>query len=136
MLATLSQPNEGIRGLRWRFEYSDKLDKVGQWNFTGSDSKDQAWSQSRQNLLWAVIEAKDHNQIVHRVFECPGVDFCNFEWEAEQRFAMNGVSTQYRIVGLSLITRTERATVFISGHTKIEPRKIEDKDNLFSYGKE
>jgi len=134
MLA-LSQPSEPIRGVRWRFEYTDKPPKIGIWNYTGDAPELQAWRQSKSNLLFAVIEAKDQNQVIHRIFECPGADFCNFQTEMEARFSMNGGTGQHRMVGLTLVSRTERATIFLNGEIEIAKRASDDFDNHYKYGK-
>lgn len=134
-MLVLSKPSDGIRGLRWRLEYSDKPTKQGPWNYTGDDVSLQAWSQSKENLLFAAIEAKDHNQVVHRVFECSGQDFFNFQWEAEQRFSMNGKAIQHRLVGLTLVSRIERATIYINGSCEVHPRQADDLDTHYLYGK-
>jgi len=134
MLA-LSQPSEPIRGVRWRFEYTDKPSKTGAWNYTGDDPELQAWRQPKQGLLFAVLEAKDQNQVIHRIFECPGADFCNFQTEMEARFAMNGTPGAHRLVGLTLVSRHERATMFLNGAIEIEKRASDDADNHYRYGK-
>lgn len=134
-MLVLSKPSDGIRFLRWRFEYTDKPARVGVWNYTGDDKSLQAWSQPKENLLFAAIEAKDHNQVIHRVFECPGEDFCNFQWEMEARFSMGGSVSSHRLVGLTLVSRTERATIFNNGATVVEPRQADDFDNHYLYGK-
>lgn len=134
-MLVLSQPNEKLRGLRWRFEYTDKPAKVGVWNYIGEDESLQAWRQPKEGLLFAVIEAKDHNQIIHRVFECAGQDFCNFQWEMEARFSIKGAVGEHKLVGLTLVSRTERATIFKNAACVIERRQENDLDNHYLYGK-
>lgn len=131
----LSKPNEGIRGFRWRFEYADKAPRIGIWNYVGDDSALQAWNQPKEGLLFAVIEAKDHNQVIHRVFECSGQDFCNFQWEIEASFSFKGKVGEHRIIGLTLVSRNERATIFKNGACVVEPRQADDLDNHYLYGK-
>lgn len=134
-MKTTSQPLENIRGLRWKLEYVDKPPRGGGWDYTGDDPLLQAWRQPREGLLFAVIEAKDHNQIIHRVFECNGQDFCNFQWEAEASVSLNGKVGQHRQVGLTLVSRSERATIFRNGFCQVIQRQADDLDNHFSYGK-
>lgn len=89
-----------------------------------------AWRQNTSGLLFAVIEAKDGNGVSRRVAECSGQDFCSFRWVVDRR--VGGGQT---LVGLSLVTRTECATVFCSGATHVEARDARE-DALFLYGKE
>lgn len=131
----LSEQISNIRGLRWKFEYADKPDKKGGWDYTGDDPLLQAWRQTKEGLLFAVIEAKDYNQVIHRVFECSGQDFCNFQWEMEASFAVSGKVGYHRQIGLTLVSRSERATIFRNGSCQVIPRQADDFDNHYLYGK-
>jgi hypothetical protein len=119
--------------LRWRFEYVDKPTKYGGWDYLGDDPLLAAWRQSRDGLLMAILEAKSMDGTILKVVECPGADFCNFQWEMEAR--LNAKSLAHRHVGLTLISRTHRYTVFINGKTTVVERKSDDLDNIYSYGK-
>jgi hypothetical protein len=134
-MLVLSQPTQAIRGLRWKFEYTDKPAKYGGWDYTGDDPSLQAWRQSKENLLFAVLEAKDHNQIIHRIFECSGADFCNFQWEMETSISFSGRVGTHRQVGMTLVSRTQRATFYKNGKSEISDRPISDLDNHYLYGK-
>ena len=131
----LSQPTEMIRGLRWKFEYTDKQTRIGGWDYTGDDPLLQAWRQPKEGILFAVLEAKDTNQVIHRVFECSGQDFCNFQWEMEASFSMKGKVGQHRQIGLTLVSRTHRATIYRNGACQINERQADDLDNHYLYGK-
>mgnify|MGYP006266942167 CR=1 FL=1 len=131
----LSQEIQNIRGLRWKFEYTDKPARIGGWDYTGDDPLLQAWRQPKEGLLFAVLEAKDFNQVIHRVFECPGQDFCNFQWEMEASVSLNGKVGSHRQVGLTLVSRSERATIFKNGSCQVEKRQANDFDNHYLYGK-
>jgi hypothetical protein len=133
--------------LRWRFDYhDDKAPRCGMWNRAGDNPVDQAWSQSKDNLLLASIEAKDiQTKKITTIAECAGQDFCNFEWCAVSfagagfnkdvmKVFNNGLSLQSMIVGLTIVSRNNRCTVYLDGSTQVKER--DDKDfNFASYGK-
>jgi hypothetical protein len=119
--------------LRWRFEYADKPTKYGGWDYNGDDPLLSAWRQSRDGLLFAILEAKTMDGNILKMVECPGADFCNFQWEMEAR--LNAGSLSHRHVGLTLVTRSHRYTIFINGKTKVAERSSNDFDNHYSYGK-
>lgn len=108
--------------LRWRFEYVDGTAKYGQWDRHGDFASDQAWRQSKENLLYACIEGKEFHTKEHKIFErCIGQDFVNFNWIATAAVPMkiNGsITPTPRIVGLMLIDRTKKHQVFKSGVTE------------------
>lgn len=131
----LSQLSEPVRFLRWRFEYVDKPPKIGAWDDSAPEESAKAYRQSREGLLFAVIEAKDFNGIIYRVFECSGPDFCNFQWEVAAQLNVGGQPGRHRLVGLTLVSRNERATAFHHGMTSVEQRSKDDFDNHYSYGK-
>ena len=87
-----------------------------------------------EGLIRASIEAEDvvTNEI-HTVVECDGPDYCNFQWIA----AAFGLSGGYvKVIGISLISRDERCSVFVDGSTKIEKRTETDKKFHFeTYGR-
>lgn len=131
----LVEINEDLRCLRWRFEYVNKPARVGAWDDSAPEETAKAYRQSRDGLLFAVIEAKNHNGIVYRVFECAGEDFCNFQWEVAAQLNTNGQPGRHRLIGLTLVSRTHRASVFHRGLTSVEQRDKDDFDNHYSYGK-
>lgn len=94
--------------------------------------------QSKENLSRAAIEGKCCRtfQIV-TLAECPGVDFCNFEWMAEFRARMGDVNAGYcRNVGLTLVDRDNRTKVGFNGEIKTEIRSEQDKNFHYEgYGK-
>lgn len=131
----LSQISEPVRCLRWRFDYSNKLSKVGAWDDSAPEESAKAYKQSRDGLLFAAIEAKDFNGIIHRVFECSAADFCNFQWEIAAQLNINGQPGRHRLIGLTLVSRTKRATLFHRGITSVEQRDSDDLDTHYHYGK-
>ena len=108
--------------LRWRFEYVDGAVKYGQWDRHGDFATDQAWRQSKDNLLYACIEGKEFTTNVFKIFHrCIGQDFVNFNWIATAAVPANlkgSVTPTPRIVGLMLIDRTQKHQVFKSGVTE------------------
>jgi hypothetical protein len=126
--------------LRWRFEYSDgKSPKFGQWSRHGDFESDQAWSQNKENLLYACVEGKENHtkemKILHR---CVGSDFVNFNWIATATvpgLSITGSVTPIpRIVGLMLIDRTHKHQVFASGEKKSwEHGKDYSNENLAGF---
>ena len=119
--------------LRWRFEYSNKPAKYGGWDYTGNDENLSAWRQPREGLVAAILEAKTPEGIVLKMVDCPGVDFCNFQWEMEARMSSGHMA--YRHVGLTLISRTHRYTIYCNGKIEVKERKSDDFDSQYSYGK-
>jgi hypothetical protein len=131
----LSIIREQIRCLRWKFEYADKPARYGAWDDSAPEESAKAWKQPREGLLFASIEAKDFNGVIHRVFECAGEDFCNFQWEVAAQLNVKGQPGRYRLVGLTLVSRYHRATLFHKGLTSVEKRDADDLDNHYLYGK-
>lgn len=119
--------------LRWRFEYLDKPAKYGAWDYTGNDPELSAWRQPREGLLMAILEAKTIHGTILRMVECPGPDYCNFQWEIEAKLRAN--SMNYRQIGLTLISRTHRYTIYMNGQSEITERQSDDFDNHYEYGK-
>lgn len=129
----IAEHTESRLRLRWRFEYVDKPTKYGGWDYTGDDPLLSAWRQSKDGLLMAILEAKTPNSVILKMVECPGADFCNFQWEMEAR--MRGGQLAHRQVGLTLVSRTHRYTIFINGKVQVSERKKDDLDNHYAYGK-
>ena len=98
--------------LRWRFEYTDGHVKYGQWNRHGDFAEDQAWRQSKENLLYACIEGKEFHTRGLKIFHrCAGQDFVNFNWRATASVparVKGSVTPIPRIVGLMLIDRKQK----------------------------
>lgn len=116
--------------LRWRYEYAASPARYGGWD----NPNIKAWNISRDGLLWAVIEAEDFEGNLMRVAECPGPDFCMFQWEAEVGYGASGPSQQ-RLVGLSIISRSAKLSVYNNGIVSSEKRANVDLDNHFQFGK-
>lgn len=127
------QSRPGGWKFRWVFEYASGLVKRGGWNADVEDSYLQAWRQPKTGLIRASIEAMDANRAYHRAAECPGSDFCSFEWVHEGRIGQLG-AVDSRIVGMTLLTRTERVTIYSDGQAEVRARPANESDNIFHYG--
>jgi hypothetical protein len=112
----------------WLLEYTDGRIKKGVFNNATQNKSDSAWAQNKTGLLRAGIWVRSGN-VQRMVMDCTGQDFCNFEWVAEKSFN----SGHQKIVGLTLVTRTERATFFLDGNCKIKKRD-NSEDKLFHFG--
>lgn len=132
-MLTIAEHNQHRLRLRWRFEYSDKPAKYGGWDYLGDDPGLSAWRQPKEGLIMAILEAKTGDGVILPLVECPGQDFCNFQWEMEARLYAGSIG--HRHVGLTLVSRSHRYTVFVNGKTNIEARKESDLDNHYLYGK-
>lgn len=132
MLKVAEHDQKQLR-LRWRFEYVDKPAKYGGWDFTGDDPLLSAWRQSKDGLLMAILEAKTASSVILKMVECPGADFCNFQWEMEAR--MKGGKIAHRQIGLTLVSRTHRYTIYCNGKINVTERSKDDADKIYHYGK-
>lgn len=133
-----------IYRLRWRFEFTNKAAKYGQWSKPAARTEDTAAYVNKEGLLFAVIEGEcmQSNQI-ERIVECAGWDFVNFEWV--QTFAppraMKGsvvvpMPRSNWLMGLSLVTREEVTEVYFDKSINVKPRRQSDKNfHLEGFGK-
>jgi hypothetical protein len=130
------QALHSIRGgykFRWVLEYANGRVKRGGWNADTNDASLQAWAQSKSGLVRASIESCDPNRVTRRVVECPGADFCSFEWVYEGRIGKFG-PVDARIIGMTILTRSERVTMLSCGKAEVNARPENESDNLFHYG--
>lgn len=120
--------------LRWRFDFHGKPTRIGQWSRPADRLEDMAAFQNSEGLARASIEAQDVvTQETVTVAECDGSDFCNFQWVS----AMWGLAGSHaKIVGLTLVTRDQRCTVYVNGETAVDDRTDEDKSfHYATYGR-
>ena len=129
--------------LRWHFEYSDhKPAKYGMWSNPGEFESEQAWCQSKENLLVARIQGKDvvTRQIVD-LARCPGADFVNFQWIAAAvqrglRLAPGGSVMPKRIIGLMIVTRNQKIKIYDNACCEIEEHNIDySRIHLSGFGR-
>lgn len=115
--------------LRWRFEYSDgKPTKYGIWNWASEHEADQAWQVNKENLLYAMIEGQNpYNKGEKKILAvCEGSNFVNFQWIATAPISLGTVkafgsqTTKGMIVGLMMVTREDKLSIFCSGQAEIK----------------
>ena len=127
--------------LRWRYDYHDhKPTKYGQWNRHSENPSDQAWCQSKENLMNASIEVKNYyTREIKRVAECRGQDFVNFQWIATASTPMQSkgkVVSMGSIVGLSLVSRKEIFSFYLNGQSKEKANTVDySKIHLAGFGR-
>lgn len=127
------QQRPGGWEFRWVLEYTSGVVKRGGWNADIKDAHLQACLQTMGNILRAFIEAMDKNRVYYRAVECPGADFCSFEWVHEGRIGGFG-AVDSRVVGMTLLTRTERVTMLSCGMAEVNARPANELDNQFHFG--
>lgn len=119
--------------LRWKFEYNDnKATVTGIWNNHGP-LPNRAWNKSKENLAFAIIEAKDLvTNLESKVVVVDGHEFCNFEWIARQHWK----SKESQIIGLQIRTRKEIIKVYCNKKIEKISRPIDDLDfHYVGFGK-
>lgn len=127
--------------LRWRFVFSDhKPDKFGMWSQAGTCEHTKAWAINKENLAYAIIETKNQfTREIRQPIVCEGWDFVNFQWESAVGFNLSSGLNKKRagsILGLSIVTRDKKATVYIDGKIKTRERRDEEKlINFAGFGK-
>lgn len=123
--------------LRWRFDWIDGRIKYGAWDSHGTDPSLHAWRQNKDGLLCAAIEIKGNvNLVVRRKVECPGQDFCNFQWIAQAFDRGGGGKLPSQNIGLALVSRNLITTVFKNGEVTQIARSEEDKNFHYAgYGR-
>lgn len=130
MLAT----NFDLVRLRWRFDFLNRPPRYGQWSRAADRLEDMAAFQNADGLKLASIEAQD--VVTNKVFtvaDCRGEDYCNFQWI----YAAWGFDGGHvKIVGLTLVSRDMRCSVYVDGQTSLEPRTEADKKYHYAtYGR-
>lgn len=119
--------------LRWRFDFSNRKPRFGQWTRPASRKEDMAAFNHSQNLVRASIEAQNiATGEILPIAECDGHEFVNFQW-ISALFGLEG--GHVKIVGMALTTRDYRAEVYVDGTSKVEPRSEDDKKfNYATFG--
>lgn len=118
---------------RWVLEYTSGVVKRGGWNGDHDDKFLKASEQSTTGLLRAFIEAMDSNRAYYKAVECPGPDFCMFQWIHEGKISRFG-AVNSRIIGMALVTRSEKVTMLESGVAEVEARPQDEQHSSFHYG--
>jgi hypothetical protein len=116
----LLEPVPGGYSFAWNIEYLTGVIKRGGWNCDAADPYMQAWRQKTDGILRAFVVAMDKNRVKRVVAECSGQDFFGFEWAYEGRIGGFG-KVKARVCGLTLLTSTERVTMFENGRAHVGP---------------
>lgn len=115
--------------LRWRFDLP-KSTKCGLWCSSGNTNEDKACFVNKEGLIRASIEGKNvKNRSLKSFCEIDGPNFCNFEWVGATAIpgVSGGFKVQSKIIGLTLVSRDFRTTVYIDGRIEVKPRTEQDK---------
>lgn len=133
-------PNPVTRrlSLRWRFDFSGRPAKYGQWDKPGETPETQAWCQNKEGLVRASIEGKDvvTKELV-TVAECDGWDFVNFQWMAAaivKPFFRGTANAAHFLTGLKLITREKAFEAYPTGEMRLIDR-TEKNINYATFGR-
>ena len=126
--------------LRWRYDYAGGTHKYGLWCHPGTSETDYAWSNNKEGVVSASIEAKNFDtREIRRVVECKGEDFVNFQWIAQAFPKPFGGGTQTpltKLVGLKMMTRDTKYETYIDGTLNKTAMTAGDKSlNFATFGK-
>ena len=133
MLAKQLPRNKGFQGfyrLRWRLEYLDgKKTQYGGWNAASQDIKQMAAFKNKDHLARAVIEGEKVGQwVIYPLVEVDGHNFASFEWRVALtapsflgRSKMDSYTASGDVIGMSILTRDKKITVFVDGQVQTRP---------------
>lgn len=129
---TALHKSDGGWKYRWVFFYKDGRVKRGAWN-GGDEDALKASKQPTNGLLAVRIEAIDHHQCLRPCADVPADEFCMIQWEAEGLISAYGKVVP-RIIGITLVTTTQRVTFLQDGLADVQNRTPEDLHTLYQYG--
>ena len=116
------QPKMGFRPkyrLRWRFDFAGRPSRIGGWNATSQDPKEMAWAVKKEHLVRASIEGEKNGEwIVKTLLEVDGHDYASMRWVGNVSLGGWQPGKFVRapdVVGLTIMTASTAATVFIDG---------------------
>lgn len=129
--------------LRWRFDFQNAAPRFGMWSDPGNIEQAGAWRQTKAGLVVtrASVEGKHTwKRTTHTLAEVDKSDFVMFEWLAFAKLnplGLKGSGTPYTTLGgLSIVTREDIITVFVSGEVRKSKRPDGHKNLAFAtYGK-
>jgi len=110
--------------LRWRFDFSQhKLTRYGRWNGGSQKPEEMACNVNKIGLVRACVEGEKVARWDHRILaEVDGHNFVSFAWEAVAGLPVIGMigtcTVESQVVGLSIITRDKKISVYIDGRVK------------------
>ena len=108
--------------LRWCYVFTDGRRKYGQW-LNGVEGE--AANISRENLAWAVVEAKDYfpRGEVFTIYEVAGPDFVLFQWLGRQQIQFGPTGIIHGaggVFGLRIRARDSIIDVFTNGEVLLK----------------
>jgi len=112
--------------LRWCFDFHNKPTRYGQWNGANQKPEEMAAFINKEGLVRASIQGcmiqRWHDETL---VEVDGHNFASFSWEAAFNAPVFSKLTSYKnqgvVIGLSLLTRTEKISVFVDGSMRRRP---------------
>ena len=122
-----------IYRLRWVFHYHDgKPSRRGVWNGATQKPSDMAAFVDKTNLLKACIEGEINSTgLIETLLEINGQDYATCQWEAAAVspafLKHNKFKANANIIGLSMLDRKFKHTVYINGQTRKEKLSEGDK---------
>lgn len=123
--------------LRWRFDFAAKPSKFGTWDLVGAKTYG-AWSIPKEGLVRAVIEgeeiptAEHPSQNIVQLLEVFGDEYVSCQGEVVSKIPAGGfidgtVRPQAQVYGISLLTGTEKISVFRDGSNVRRPLTEDEK---------
>jgi hypothetical protein len=111
--------------VRWRFEFSNRSSRYGQWSRPATHEKDMAAFRLAEGLVLAAIEIQDvQTQEITTAVACDGWDYVNFKWIGAAYGYAGGFQ---KIVGMTLVTRDWEYSVMTDGQVFKGERTPQDK---------
>ncbi len=119
--------------LRWRFDFTNKPTKYGQWSRPAANQSEMAAFVNKDGLVRACIEARNyytHEMLI--IAECDGHEFVNFKWNATRHKMMTSTNLPmlanfHNLMGLKLVCADMEVDVYFNGESEVKPRSEEDK---------
>jgi hypothetical protein len=127
-----------IYRLRYRLDFRDRKSKIGFWNRADTDITQQVWSAKKDGLTRVSIEGEKLGEwTVKTMLECDGHEFATMRWVVAASIGgwkIGKYKVPPRIIGLTIVTATQAATVFVDGTGKCE--QLSEYEKSFPHTKE
>lgn len=126
-----------IYRLRWRFEFADRMTKIGGWNNCSQNPKEMAAFVDKKKLVMAIIEGERISSWgIKTLLEVEGHNYASMQWVTCLSCPMHLNGPQHTkyvqagdVIGLSILTASHKATVFVDGRG--EYRTLTDQEKKF-----
>lgn len=119
--------------LRYRLDYAGRPSVVGGWDRPHDDPKDQVWSKTKTGLVRVAIEGERRFYwTTHTLLEVDGHDFASLRWVnllSLGGWSAGDFTASGSIAGLTILTGSKAATVFIDGSGDV--RDLTDYEKKF-----